>query len=112
MNERGYSVSGVDYTGTFQEFDQWFNAEDACLSYIGKLRWPQGFRCPACGILQGAIHPAHLAYYLDEFTFRFNRRRSKARGMLFYRLLEAAVDCDPVPRQKIIGGRPLHIVYG
>jgi len=315
MDERGYPVSGVDYPGTFQEFDQWFNAEDACLSYIAKLRWPQGFRCPACGILQvnpskmrrglllcrkckkqtsvtagtlfhrthkplrtwflamwfvtsqkhganalgiqrvlglgsydtawtwlhklrrvmvrpsrdqltgavevdetyvggvgtvvrgrgakgkaivsiaaeirgrgtgrirmsvipdvsakslhafisksvektaeirtdgwrgynglerigykhkatkvgasgdpahvvmprvhrvaslldrwwlgihqGAIHPAHLAYYLDEFTFRFNRRRSKARGMLFYRLLEAAVDCDPVPRKKIIGG--------
>ena len=56
------------------------------------------------GIHQGAIHPSHLAYYLDEFTFRFNRRRSKARGMLFFRLLEAAVDCDPVPRKKIIGG--------
>ena len=64
------------------------------------------------GIHQGAIMPSHLEYYLDEFTFRFNRRKSKARGLLFYRLMEQAVDCAPVPRKMIIGGRPLHIVYG
>jgi transposase-like protein len=62
------------------------------------------------GILQGAIRPSHLEYYLDEFTFRFNRRTSKARGLLFYRLMEQAVDCAPVTRKMIIGGYPQHIV--
>jgi transposase-like protein len=57
------------------------------------------------GIHQGAIRPAHLDYYLDEFTFRFNRRSSKARGLLFYRLMQQAVDCDPVPRRAIVGGK-------
>jgi len=57
------------------------------------------------GIHQGAIRPAHLDYYLDEFTFRFNRRSSKARGLLFYRLMQQAVDCDPVPRRFIVGGK-------
>ena len=32
------------------------------------------------GTHQGAVSPAHLDYYLDEFTFRFNRRRSRYRG--------------------------------
>ena len=64
------------------------------------------------GIHQGAIRPSHLDYYLDEFTFRFNRRTSKARGLLFYRLMEQAVDCPPVPRKMIIGGQPQHMVYG
>jgi len=43
------------------------------------------------GTLQGGISKEHLPYYLDEFTFRFNRRTSKARGLLFYRLLAQAV---------------------
>jgi hypothetical protein len=37
----------------------------------------------------------HLDYYLDEFTFRFNRRTSRARGLLFYRLAQQAVRTDP-----------------
>ena len=40
------------------------------------------------GIHHGAIDADHLDYYLDEFTFRFNRRRSQARGLLFFRLLQ------------------------
>lgn len=250
MREQRYPVCSVDYPGTFQEFDNWFSTEEDCLAYIAKLRWPQGFNCPSCGVFeenpstmgrglflcrkckrqtsvtagtlfhkthkplrtwflaiwfvtsqkngasalglkrvlglgscdtawtwmhklrramvrpdrghltgaaevdetyvggvgekirgrgserkvivaiaasgdpahvimprvhrvasllfdrwwlgthQGAIRPVQLAYYLDEFTFRFNRRNSKARGLLFYRLME----CAPVPRPKIIGG--------
>jgi len=57
------------------------------------------------GIHQGAIRPQHLDYYLDEFTFRFNRRKSKSRGLLFYRLMEQAIDCRPVPRKIIVGGK-------
>lgn len=64
------------------------------------------------GIHQGAIRPSHLDYYLDEFTFRFNRRTSNARGLLFYRLMEQAIACAPVPRQMIVGGHPQHMVYG
>ena len=64
------------------------------------------------GIHQGAIRPSHLDYYLDEFTFRFNRRSSRKRGLLFYRLMEQAVDCAPVTRQMITGGRHLHATAG
>ncbi len=64
------------------------------------------------GVHQGAIRAPHLDYYLDEFTFRFNRRASRKRGLLFYRLMEQAVDCAPVPRQVIIGGRQTSAATG
>ena len=48
------------------------------------------------GTHQGSADRAHLAAYLDEFVFRFNRRGSRSRGMLFYRLLELAVAHAPV----------------
>jgi transposase-like protein len=48
------------------------------------------------GTHQGAVQHSHLEYYLDEFTFRFNRRTSKSRGLLFYRLVSQAVDLEPV----------------
>lgn len=47
------------------------------------------------GTHQGAISHEHLEYYLDEYTFRFNRRKSASRGLLFYRLLENAVQIEP-----------------
>ena len=50
MEEPRHPVSGIDYPGTFQEFDKWFSSENACLDYIAKLRWPKGFICPSCGI--------------------------------------------------------------
>jgi transposase-like protein len=53
------------------------------------------------GTHQGAVRSSHLDYYLDEFTFRFNRRTSGSRGMLFYRLMQQAVVVDPVPAKKI-----------
>ena len=54
------------------------------------------------GTHQGAVSHKHLDYYLDEFTFRFNRRRSKSRGKLFYRLAQQAVMIEPVPLAKIL----------
>lgn len=57
------------------------------------------------GTHQGRIQPAHLDYYLDEFTFRFNRRTSGSRGMLFYRLAQQAVAIAPVLGHDLIGGR-------
>jgi transposase-like protein len=58
------------------------------------------------GTHQGAVRPQHLDYYMDEFTFRFNRRGSNHRGLLFYRLLEQAVQIEHVPLTAIVGGRP------
>jgi transposase-like protein len=49
------------------------------------------------GTYQGAVRPSHLVYYLDEFTFRFNRRTSASRGKLFYRLVQQAMMVDPAP---------------
>ena len=54
------------------------------------------------GTHQGSVEPAHLASYLNEFVFRFNRRRSRSRGMVFYRVLELAVAHDPVRYQDLI----------
>ncbi len=56
---------------------------------------------------QGAVEVDHLPGYLDEFCFRFNRRRSRSRGLLFYRVLELAVGHDPVRyRQLVKQSRP------
>ncbi len=57
------------------------------------------------GTLHYAVSAEHLDYYLDEFTFRFNRRKSAKRGLLFYRLLQQAVNADPRPLKELIGGR-------
>jgi len=57
------------------------------------------------GTHHGSVQPAHLDAYLDEFVFRFNRRTSSSRGMLFYRLLQQAVVTDPVTYDNVV--RPL-----
>jgi hypothetical protein len=54
------------------------------------------------GTLHHAVSDKHLAYYLDEYALRFNRRTSTARGMLFYRLLQQAVATDPHPLTELI----------
>ena len=56
------------------------------------------------GTHQGAVRYEHLDYYLDEYTFRFNRRSSKARGLLFHRLVEQAVQIKPTTYRGIVGG--------
>jgi len=69
------------------------------------------------GTLQGAPSVEHLDYYLDEFTFRFNRRTSTHRGKLFWRLLQQAVVVAPAPYELLIkhvrglprqAAKPLH----
>lgn len=55
---------------------------------------------------QGAVRPSHLDYYLDEFTFRFNRRTSASRGKLFYRLIAQAAVVEPHP-YRVLRGAPL-----
>jgi len=56
------------------------------------------------GTHQGAVAHSHLDYYLDEFTFRFNRRRSRSRGLLFYRLVGQALEVGPVRCRQLVGG--------
>jgi transposase-like protein len=56
------------------------------------------------GIHQGAVSGKHLDYYLDEYTFRFNRRTSRSRGMLFYRLMQQAVATASVPYRQLVDG--------
>ena len=58
------------------------------------------------GTHQGAVQPAHLDAYLDEFVFRFNRRASRSRGLLFYRLLEQAVVTDPLTYRGVVDNIP------
>ncbi|MBA3007336.1 MAG: IS1595 family transposase, partial [Proteobacteria bacterium] len=57
------------------------------------------------GTYQGAVLPVHLDYYLDEYTFRFNRRTSRSRGKLFYRLLQQAAEVRPPVTIQEIHGR-------
>jgi hypothetical protein len=56
--------------------------------------------------LTGTLHYGYsidqLDYYLDEFTFRFNRRAATHRGLLFYRLLEEAVVTPPLPYRRLV----------
>jgi len=54
------------------------------------------------GTHQGAVSHEHLAYYLDEYTFRFNRRTSTHRGKLFYRLLQNAMEIKPTKYRAMV----------
>jgi transposase-like protein len=54
------------------------------------------------GTHQGSADDAHLPSYLDEFVFRFNRRRSRSRGLVFYRVLELAVAHEPVRYRDLV----------
>jgi len=56
------------------------------------------------GTHQGAVSHEHLDFYLDEYTFRFNRRSSRYRGKLFYRLLQNVVSSEPAPYSAIRKG--------
>ena len=53
------------------------------------------------GTHQGGAQSTHLQHYLDEYTFRFNRRTSRSRGKLFYRLVQQALQVDPAPLSQL-----------
>ncbi len=57
------------------------------------------------GTHQGAVSAKHLDYYLDEFAFRFNRRNSRARGLLFYRLLQQAAEVEPSSYRHLVAAK-------
>lgn len=65
------------------------------------------------GTHQGRVDRKHLPYYLDEFTFRFNRRTSGSRGLLFHRLAQQAMAIGPMPHAKLVAaepGKPIQVV--
>ena len=61
-------------------------------------------KCWLAGTHQGAVSHQHLDYYLDEFTFRFNRRRACHRGLLFFRLIQNAMVTDPTTYRQMVKG--------
>ncbi len=113
------------FPATAVEFDERFNSEKACRVYLMSVRWPKGFCCPRCGnaggqflpnvhraasllkrwilgTYQGSISHKHLPAYLNEFEFRFNRRRANTITLLFQRVCEFAVITHPVTYKQLV----------
>jgi transposase-like protein len=94
---RGYN--GLNTIGYEHEISE-HKSEETMLPHVHTVislmkRW-------IMGTLQGSCSREHFSYYCDEYTFRFNRRKSKSRGMLFYRLLQNAVQLEPATYKNII----------
>lgn len=73
-----HPVAGVDYPATLVEFDQWLSSEEACSDFLQRVRWPEGFRCPACG--------ASAAWRTGRGQFRCSvcqRQTSATAGTIF-----------------------------
>ena len=89
-------VAGRDYPNTYRGFVEMFPDNASCAAYLLK-RW-------ILGTHQGSVVPEHLQSYLEEFTFRFNRRTSGSRGLVFRRLLEQAVATGPITERDVTHG--------
>jgi transposase-like protein len=88
--------------GYTHEYVTGYNAEDRDTVLPGAHLVASLLKRWLIGTLHYSVSDKHIAYYLDEYAFRFNRRRSTARGMLFYRLLQQAVATDPHPLTELI----------
>jgi DNA-binding FrmR family transcriptional regulator len=75
-------------------------ADDLMLPRVHRVVWL--LKRWLLGTHQGAVSFEHLDYYLDEFTFRFNRRKSGSRGKLFFRLVQQAVAVEPTTYRSIV----------
>jgi transposase-like protein len=89
----GYRHDPVVVTGSGKTADELLPRVHTVVSLV--KRW-------LLGTHQGAVSHRHLDYYLDEYTFRFNRRRSASRGKLFYRLVQQAVQVAPHPSRNLV----------
>ncbi|MBA7541485.1 IS1595 family transposase ISDth3 [subsurface metagenome] len=90
LEKKGYKHKVIRDDGTLGE-----NLLPLCHTVSSLLkRW-------LLGTYQGGTQLSHLAYYLDEYTFRFNRRTSTYRGLLFHRLVEQAMAIDPVIEKEL-----------
>jgi transposase-like protein len=113
-----------DYPRTLLELERRFNDEDGCRACVHErqIRKHQpadaGHLLPRVhrvisllkrwlmGTHQGGIAHEHLEDYLNEFTFRFNRRTSASRGKLFYRLAQQSVQVSPVTFNTLAHHKP------
>ncbi|TVP43505.1 MAG: hypothetical protein EA350_13540 [Gemmatimonadales bacterium] len=86
MDQRGYPHLAMNLSSSPWNASEVMPAVNRVASLV-KRRW--------LGTHQGVMAPEHLQAYLNEFTFRFNRRNSQEPGLLFYRLLEHAVVTGP-----------------
>jgi transposase-like protein len=89
----GYRHEPVVVTGSGKTADELLPRVHTVISLV--KRW-------LLGTHQGAVSHQHLDYYLDEYTFRFNRRNSASRGKLFYRLVQQAVQIQPHPYRSLV----------
>ena len=89
--------------GYAHEYVNGYQADDITEVLPGVHRVASLLRRWIAGTLHHHVSFEHLPYYLDEYAFRFNRRNSTARGMLFYRLLQQAVATDPHPLTELYG---------
>ncbi|OHU10941.1 DDE transposase [Mycobacteroides chelonae] len=87
--------------GYRHEFSSGYNSPDRDQELPGAHLVASLLKRWIAGTLQHNVSEKHLRYYLDEYAFRFNRRRSSARGLLFYRLLQQAVATDPHPLAEL-----------
>lgn len=87
--------------GYTHEYVNGYRAEDITAVLPGVHRVASLLKRWIAGTLHHHVSHEHLGYYLDEYAFRFNRRNSRARGMLFYRLLQQAVNTDPHPLTEL-----------
>lgn len=88
--------------GYTHEYTDGYSAEDKTEVLPGVHLTASLLKRWLIGTLHYAVAEHQLPYYLDEFTFRFNRRNSRSRGLLFYRLLQQAVETDPQPLHTLL----------
>lgn len=100
---RGYN--GLSALGFTHEVTIQSSSDDlAHVSMPGVHRVASLLKRWILGTHQGSVVPEHLQSYLEEFTFRFNRRTSRNRGLVFRRLLERAVATRPVTESDVTKG--------
>ena len=111
-----------NYPNAHRQFVNMFTDDGACANYLARLRWPEGFICPICNAAstpwiesrgrlgcpicqhQTFVSASTLQSYLQEFKFRFNRRPSRSRSLVFRRLLEHAVSTQPITEKDVNHG--------
>ena len=100
---RGYSkIGGCGYTREIKNLSDSDDFAHVHMPGVHRLacllkRW-------ILGTHQGSVSEMHLQAYLEEYTFRFNRRNSKSRGLVFKRLIEHALATQPTTQADIVGG--------
>lgn len=96
-----YMLTRFAKLGYEHEYTTVYNSADKSTELPGVHKVASLLKRWLTGTLHYRVSDKHLPYYLDEYAFRFNRRNSRARGMLFYRLLQQAVDTDPHPLTEL-----------